>query len=70
MFSKPPIGQLSIRVFDPQGDVVASGEFNQDRTQLYRLSLRRAREFAAGRYKIEYRVDNQVLLSEPTNLSQ
>ena len=70
MFSKPPIGQLSIRVFDPQGDVVASGEFNQDRTQLYRLSLRRAREFSAGMYKVEYRVDNQILLSEANKLSQ
>ena len=70
MFSKPPIGQLTIRVFDPNSDVVASGEFNQDRTQLYRLSLRRAQELAAGMYKVEYRVDNQVLLSDANELSQ
>lgn len=69
-FTKSPITRLAIKVLDPNGEVVAQGEFNSAKSQLYRLTMGRGVEVNSGAYKVEYQVDNQTLMSEPAVLEQ
>jgi len=69
-FTKLPITRLGIKVLNKDGDVEAQGEFNSAKSQLYRLTLGRGKEIAAGAYTVEYQIDNQTLVSEPAELVQ
>jgi hypothetical protein len=69
-FTKMPITSLLVKIMDATGTEVATGEFNSAQSQLYRLTLGRGKELKAGDYMVEYKIDNQTLLSEFVELNQ
>ena len=69
-FTKVPVNRLQIEVLDPNKEIVAQGEFNSAKSQLYRLTLGRGAELTSGMYQVVYRVDNQTLQSKLLELKQ
>lgn len=69
-FTKPPITQIGIKIIDANGNVVAEGEYNSAKSQLYRLTMGRGKELPSGLYRVIYSIDNETIRSKGVVLSQ
>jgi hypothetical protein len=64
MFSKAPVTDVTVAVYDANDRKVSQASFTAKRAQLFRLPLGRGKEVAAGDFRATFEVEGQILASK------